>query len=390
MTVTTSPAPKQHLLGLDVLRFAAAVIVMFFHFCYLVTVSPHGFIGNASRQAVTFPETAPFTHFGWIGVQVFFVISGFVIAFSGEKATPFGFLSSRVVRLAPGAWICAPLTLLATIAVGFSPAEEMYRGFRHSVAFLPWGPWIDSAYWTLGIEVAFYATVLGIICLGRFSLVRPLAMVLGTVSSLFWLAVTVTEPASGLGLKLAAVRESRLAALLLVHHGVFFALGVFLWLELVKRHARANVAWIVALLAAGCVQVVAHNAGGNAEFGVHNGALAPCVTWLAAMAFMVWSVKANAHWHRLPDAARAAIRTAGMMTFPLYLLHQVVGGAIMGALVLRGWNRWAALAAAVALVLAASWLIAQHLEPALQRLTRRLLELLRQRLRLRGGSRQPG
>ena len=388
MTVTASPAPKQHLLGLDVLRFAAAALVMFFHFCYLVTVNPHGAIGSASRQAVSFPETTAFSYFGWIGVQVFFVISGFVIAFSGEKATPFGFFASRVARLGPGAWICAPLTLLATIAVGFSPAEEMYRGFRHSMAFMPWGPWIDSAYWTLGIEVAFYATVLGIICLGRFSLVRPLAMVLGALSSLFWLAVAVADPSSGLGLQLAVARESRLAALLLVHHGVFFALGVFLWLELVKRPAPANRAWIVALLVTGCVQIVAHNAGANTEFGTHHGALAPCVTWLAAMAFMVWSVRANAHWHRLPGAARAAIRTAGMMTFPLYLLHQVVGGAIMGALALRGWNRWSALAAAVALVLAASWLIAEHLEPKLARLTRRLLELLR--LRLPRGSRQPG
>ena len=377
MTVPASPAPKQHLLGIDVLRFAAAAMVLFFHFCYVINVSPHGFIGNASQQAVTFPEMIPFSHFGWVGVQIFFVISGFVIAFSGEKATPFGFFTSRVVRLGPGAWICAPLSLLVTIVIGFSPAEEMYRGFRHSMAFIPWGPWIDLAYWTLGIEIAFYATVLGIICLGRFSLVRPLAMVLGAVSALFWLALSVADPASALGLKLAAARDSRLVALLLVHHGVFFALGVFLWLELVKRPARANLVWIAALLVAGCVQIVAHNGIGNAEFGVHNSALAPCVSWLAAMAFMVWSVKANAQWHRLPAAARGAIRTAGMMTFPLYLLHQVVGGAIMGALVLGGWNRWAALATSVALVLAASWLIARHLEPALQRLTKQALLLVR-------------
>ena len=388
MTAPARPAIKQHLLGLDVLRFVAALLVLFFHFCYLVNVRPQGLIGRASQQAVTFPEMTPFTHFGWVGVQVFFVISGFVIAFSGEKATPFGFFASRVVRLGPGAWICAPLTLAATIAVGFSQAEEMYRGLRHSMAFLPWGPWIDGSYWTLGIEVAFYTTVLGIICLGRFSLVRPLAMVLGAVSALFWLTVTVVEPASGLALKLAAARESRLVALLLVHHGVFFSLGVFLWLELVKRPARANLAWIGALLVVGCMQIVAENAHGNEQLGLNVSALAPCATWLAAMAFMVWSVRANAHWHRLPSAVRGAIRTAGMMTYPLYLLHQVVGGAIMGALVLVGWNRWTALAATVALVLAASWLIAKHLEPVLQRLTRHLLELLR--TRFPGGSRQPG
>ncbi|HWW71247.1 MAG TPA: acyltransferase family protein, partial [Duganella sp.] len=201
MTISASPAPKQHLLGIDVLRFAAAMMVLFFHFCYL---NPNGFIGNATRQSLAFPETTPFSYFGWIGVQVFFVISGFVIAFSGEKATPFSFFASRVVRLGPGAWICAPLTLLVAVALGFGQAREMFAGLRHSMAFIPWGPWIDGSYWTLGIEVAFYAMVLGIICLGRFSLVRPLAMVLGAVSALFWLAVAVADPASGLGLKLAA------------------------------------------------------------------------------------------------------------------------------------------------------------------------------------------
>ena len=374
---TSSPVPKKHLLGIDVLRFAAASMVLFFHFCYLINVSPHGFIGGASRQAATFPELGPFANFGWVGVQIFFVISGFVIAFSGEKATPFSFLASRVVRLGPGAWICAPLTLLATIAVGFRPAEQLYRGFRHSMAFLPWEPWIDGTYWTLGIEIAFYATVLGIILLGRFALIRHLAIVIGVVSSAFWLAVATVDPASGLGHQLAAARESRLLALLLVHHGMFFALGVLLWLELVKRHERANLAWIGALIVTGCVQIVAENAGANAMFGAHYSALAPCATWLGAMAFIVWSVRDNGRWHQLPSAVRGAIRTAGMMTYPLYLLHQVVGGAILGALVRAGWNRWSALAATLALVLAASWVIARHLEPVLQRITKQVLQLVR-------------
>jgi peptidoglycan/LPS O-acetylase OafA/YrhL len=267
--------------------------------------------------------------------------------------------------------------LLASIAIGFRPADELFRGFRHSMAFLPWEPWIDGTYWTLGIEIAFYAAVLGIIRLGRFALIRHLAIMIGVASSAFWLAVAAVDPASGLGQQLAAARHSRLIALLLVHHGMFFALGVFLWLELVKRQGRANLAWIVALVVAGCVQIIAENAEANALFGAKYSALTPCVTWLCAMAFIVWSVRDNGRWHRLPLAVRNAIRTAGMMTFPLYLLHQVIGGAIMGSLVLAGWSRWSALVATLALVLAASWVVAQHLEPVLQRITRQALQQVR-------------
>ncbi len=377
-----NPIGNRHYVGIDVLRFAAAVAVMAFHFCFLMGINPNGLVGSASQQAVAFPELYGATNFGWVGVQVFFVISGFVIAFSGEKAGPFQFFQSRVVRLGPAVWICAPLTLLATALVGFRPAEEMWRAFRHSVAFLPWEPWIDGSYWTLGIEIAFYTAVFMLIRFGRFSHVKLLAIVIGVVSSLFWILMTVMEPgASGeWAQRIARWHASRTLRLLLVHHGMFFAVGVLLWSELVKQPSRRNWLWIAVFCVTGCVQIAAESRGANAGFATHYSAALPCAIWLGSLAVLVWSVRNNALLHqRVPIGLIGAAKTAGMMTYPLYLLHQIIGGALMGAMVLSGLNRWLALAVTTAIILLATWLVATQLEPVLQKLVKRLLATVHSR-----------
>ena len=118
--------------------------------------------------------------------------------------------------------------------------------------FNPFGSWIDGTYWTLGIEIAFYAMVWLLIVARRFAWIGYLAIAIGLVSTAFWLAVTVVGPAdpSWLGGILDRMRVSRKVDLALIHHGMFFALGVFLWLQLTVRATRANWAWMAVFVAA--------------------------------------------------------------------------------------------------------------------------------------------
>src|ERR1700749_160316 len=76
---------------IDLLRFVCALLVVFTHF--LLPLG--GYEGWASG--------------GTAGVEVFFIISGFIIPYTAEYRTPFAFVRSRVVRLIPGVWICATL-----------------------------------------------------------------------------------------------------------------------------------------------------------------------------------------------------------------------------------------------------------------------------------------
>lgn len=360
-------ATPKYILGIDMLRFVAAVLVMLFHYCFLMGIVPSGAAGRASFGAVAFPELYGATNVGWVGVQIFFVISGFVIAYSGEKATPFSFVRSRIVRLGPGAWICAPITLVAAVMLGILSQEDMMRAFRHSMLFLPWGPWIDGSYWTLGIEVSFYAVVAALIALGDFNRVRLASIFIGCVSALFWLFLAMSQT-SAEGLKL--VHESRWLQTLLVQHGVFFALGVLLWSSLIQRRSASNTIWIVGFCVAGCLQVASHAQFANIEFHTDYAAVVPCLVWLGAVGALILAVKHNHRLHQLPVRVVRMIQAGGAMTYPLYLLHQVVGAALMGWLVRGGTNRWAALGVAMASMLFAAWIIATYLEPRLQAVTK--------------------
>lgn len=370
-----SPVNSKHILGLDLLRFVAACLVVAFHYCFLMGINPGGLVGSASKGVVKFPELYGLTSFGWVGVQIFFVISGFVIAFSGEKSSAFSFLRSRIVRLGPAVWICAPITLLATIVVGFRQHEDMYRAFRHSIAFLPWGPWIDGSYWTLGIEISFYTTVFFLIKFFRFENIKLLAAMIGVVSSMYWTlhAVVGIEEVNSFAPLINWVLEDRLPKLLLINHGMFFALGVFLWSQLIKKDNGKNIFWIILFSISGCAQIVAETNIVNHEFQTAYSAAVPCAIWLASLAAIVVSVRANASLHALPAGVVKAIQIAGMMTYPLYLLHQIVGGSMMGWMVVNGADRWVALATVIIIIFILTAAIATRAEPWLQGWTKYLI-----------------
>ncbi len=75
--------------GLDIVRFLAAAMVVLFHYTW------------KNQQA------GPAFDSGWVGVEIFFVISGFVIASSANNVTAIAFIRRRFSRLYPAAICCA-------------------------------------------------------------------------------------------------------------------------------------------------------------------------------------------------------------------------------------------------------------------------------------------
>src|SRR5258706_15154943 len=67
---------------------------------------------------VLYPSAAPFTWFGWGGVEIFFVISGFVIANSASRSSPTEFLLGRALRLYPAVWVCATAHAMLLVPKG--------------------------------------------------------------------------------------------------------------------------------------------------------------------------------------------------------------------------------------------------------------------------------
>src|SRR5882762_2012270 len=90
--------------ALDLLRLAAVLAVVLYHF---------GFWGPAHQTAI--PSMASFAKYGFLGVPVFFIISGFVIAYSAEGRTATGFAIARFSRIYPTFVFCMTLTFLALL-----------------------------------------------------------------------------------------------------------------------------------------------------------------------------------------------------------------------------------------------------------------------------------
>jgi peptidoglycan/LPS O-acetylase OafA/YrhL len=97
---------------------------------------------------VQFPNAAPFTWFGWVGVEIFFVISGFVIANSASKSSPKEFLFGRALRLYPAVWVSSTLSFLVLL---FFARDIRIRPTSRRCCSFPkdQGQWLDAVYWTL-------------------------------------------------------------------------------------------------------------------------------------------------------------------------------------------------------------------------------------------------
>src|SRR5689334_12900580 len=106
---------------------------MSFHFGYYGWASQVSTRGAMWAHATAFPELLPMTWFGWVGVQIFFVISGFVIANSANAVSPIAFARSRVLRLYPAVWLCAPVTLMAWWVAGGETTRHLAGAFFRSM-----------------------------------------------------------------------------------------------------------------------------------------------------------------------------------------------------------------------------------------------------------------
>ena len=323
MSLVNAPSSRS-LMAIDLLRFGAAMLVVANHYFTTFTLDPDSVIRFVMPIGSNWNEWAPFTAFGWIGVEIFFVISGYVIAMSAVNASGSSFFRRRVERLLPVAFICASVTAVALIAAGV-PLEPISAAWQRSVTFFPIGEQIDVSYWTLGIEVNFYILVGLMITLSRGEkTLDTIAILVGVFSTVFWLVI---EPNDFLG---ARSSEDRYVQLALLVHGCFFALGMTVW-RLAHRPPRWS--WIVyatGLTMVCFIEIFNHGQerwhAMEADFGQWGG---PAL--FAGTLLLIVFAKPLQPWigKRLNGNL---IITLGMATYPLYLIHQYSGAVIIAKL----------------------------------------------------------
>lgn len=323
--------------GLDLIRFAAALMVVFYHFTY---VGPGQLGARGADLYAAFAPAQPLTSALWVAVQIFFVLSGVVIAFSAQGRSAGAFIRRRATRLYPAAILSATVTVLVW------PKTDWLGRYLRSVTLWPSGPWVSDVYWTMAVELTFYAMVALALALGGSRWVGRLARALVVVSAAWW-ALRITNLAGGDLLRPLIDRVQTVDPILLLSHGCFFGLGMILFERRAMGASRQRDALaVVATLT--CVAAVVSSAR---SFGYTPegpwGLAIPAAIWLAALAAMLVAL-ARGGGPR-PGLYPRLVREAGLATYPLYLVHAEVGLSVM--LVLEQLGPFAALALAIAAIL---------------------------------------
>lgn len=146
-------AGARRLAQLDALRGIAALAVVLFH----VTTRYDQLYGHATPTLVA----APWGHYG---VNLFFMISGFVIFMTLERTRrPLDFVVSRFSRLYPAYWAAVLLTFSVTHLLTLPGKTVGWDALLVNLTMLQgfFGvPHVDNVYWTLEVELLFYAWAL--------------------------------------------------------------------------------------------------------------------------------------------------------------------------------------------------------------------------------------
>lgn len=342
-----SPVTSSRVEALDLLRLLAVLMVVFYHY---------GFWGPASHGVpqVALPAMASFSQYGFLGVPIFFIISGFVIAYSAEGRTAIEFSIARFSRIYPTFVFCMTLTFLAILIWGAPHFDATFTQWLANlfIAAPALGqPYVDTSYWSLVIEVVFYGWVAVFIAIGLFP--RRIDAII-----LIWLAITFANELT--------IDAPIIEKVFISDDSGFFAVGLLIY-EFYRGRRDAMLFGILALSIGTAVFQAVHKLE---RLSVHTGGsfderivVAICLVSIAII-FLATRIR------RVPLPAGLILATGGL-TYPFYLLHMQLGYTFYTAAAPANHGWW--IAAMVTGIAILSWAVWRYVERPAQRWTKRVL-----------------
>ncbi|MCG5214914.1 acyltransferase family protein [Streptosporangium sp. KLBMP 9127] len=318
----TGTGARGRLAELDLLRFLAALAVVAFH--YLVAFASIW----GERPSDLFPGVAPLAGLGILGVELFFVISGFVILMTVWGRGIGGFARSRLVRLYPAYW----LSILAVAGVyGLTRATaldpKLTAGeYAVNLSMLQRAFGVTDAngvYWSLWVELRFYVLI-AVLVLAGVTMGRCLAF-MGT-----WLAATLAATFLVPLLQPGDLPEYLVDLVVMPKYAPYFIAGMALFL--IHRFGSTFVLW--GFVAAGyclALKSAVERVAGRVEAA---GAKAmPVEEWMVFAAITVmFLVMAAVALGALSRLTWSGLTTLGGITYPLYLFHTPVAVLLIPAM----------------------------------------------------------
>lgn len=284
---------------IDLLRFLAALAVLLFHYSF------RGYFAD-DRTTMPYLGLAPIGKYGYLGVDLFFIISGFVILMTASRGGLREFVVSRIARLYPAYWVCCSITFLAILTIGGARYDAtisqyltnmtMLGGFFHV-------PYIDGSYWSLTVELKFYAMVGVVLLVGALARVQALlcGWLVAAIALRFW-------PVDSLGYWL------------IVDYAAYFIAGATCFLIWSRGVSVARAAMLIASWALALANAIEYS---QEVADYYSTPISEVV--VGAIVSIYFLVMLLVSLRRTGIFARKRWLTLGALTYPLYLLHQKIG-----------------------------------------------------------------
>ncbi|MGW2717923.1 acyltransferase family protein [Streptomyces sp. NPDC001492] len=301
---------RPRLYAIDGIRLVAALMVAVHHYVGSWRVDQPGNAVWGRPVSDTMPTVFHFAAYGWIGVEIFFVISGFVICMSCWGRTPREFFVSRVIRLYPAYWFGIVFTTAVLVVAPGVWDRLKLRDILLNFTMLQSGSGVasvDGVYWTLWSELRFYLLFLVVVATGLTY--RKIV-----IFCCVWGAAAMLAPAADFHLlTLAANPEGAWffiagLALYLMHR---FGQDLLLW-------GILGMAWLMGQRQLGLrIDTTEHVSGWRGSVVIYT-------VFLLLMVAIALGATDRVRWKWLV--------TAGSLTYPLYLVHYVAGTTVIGQL----------------------------------------------------------
>lgn len=352
-------ATSTRLPGLDTLRALAILLVFAYH--YQGFVSGEATFGWASEL-------------GWTGVDLFFVLSGYLIGHQllRTAASPSGlslprFWARRLMRTVPAFWVVLALYLVFPALMGGREPPPWWRfvSFTQNIQLIP-GTAFSHA-WSLCIEEQFYLVLPLLVAIGvRQRLPRWLGWALiaaGTVAAMVWRHHLWTRYGSIAGGEIAGYYPNVYYATLCRADEFLPGLAIAMFRHqqplLWQRALAHGQAWLLAGVVAVGAMFAALNAGYYTDEVGYGMAMTTVgyslMAWAWAVLLMAALCPGSAlHRWRVPGAAPLAL-----WSYSIYLTHKPLAHIANNLLMAQGVDRTSLITVAVASLasLLGGWLL---------------------------------
>ncbi len=279
---------------LDLIRFSAALGVVFYHY-------------TSGESGAPFGVLAEFTKFGYLGVPLFFMISGFVISASALNHTPSEFVISRLTRLYPTIFVCLTLTTLVILTLGKDNISLFQYLTNLTVLNLYAGqPFIDGVYWTLLAELKFYFCVFLLLTAGWFHKFKIWLSI--------WMVMTITF--------LLFKQPFFMGWFISPEYSAFFIAGVAFFMVTRQGYDKYYSGLLLLALIVGLVRAYEQAGSFLHDTTEADRMIAVILTGGFFLLFYLISIE------RVKIRGNSMILLLGGMTYPLYLLHSKVGSIL--------------------------------------------------------------